>query len=195
MDSKNKHNYFQALNCFQDVRYLNQALTNTFCYHLTKKTVDEQNFCTNYTSFCFVHLFFQQVILWYLLFNFIRRDKINTVAIYKVGELCVKKDIPLETEDGNRELDSEKREIALQANERKEDNQLYASDDFTEKVEKYYNKKLRSHNQTLMQNILYTIFQPVLIAIFCGFILGLITPVKTFFFNPKTEITVILKLI
>lgn len=173
----------------QDVRYLNQSMTNTYCYNMKSLNKVESNYCSSYAINSSVHLFFHQLIIWYVFFNLIRRDKIHTVAIHKVGEnIASTEPKVLMTDDV-----SETNELAnrFQINRRKGDNELYVTNSFSVKAGRYYDKYLNLEKQSFFSNFTYTIIQPVLIAIFSGFILGFIPLIKDWWFNPKSSVTVI----
>lgn len=111
----------------------------------------------------------------------------NTISISKLGEIIYSK-----TDNSKDEAAKETSELAnkFQTNRRKEDNDLYVSESFSLRASNYNEKYLKLQNQTMITTILYTIFQPVLIAIFCGFILGFITTIKSFWFNPNSSVVV-----
>jgi hypothetical protein len=167
---------------------MNQGLVNTFCYNLGSKIQNEVNLCSSYSTYSFIHLFFHLVILWYVTFNLIRIDKLHTIAVCKVGEnMDLKDQVELASEETN-----ENQELALKFKNRrrKKDNDLHVKSSFSIEVGKYYDKYIKYEKQTLFAKVIYTTLQPVLIAIFCGFILGFITIIKSWWFNPDSTVTV-----
>jgi hypothetical protein len=87
---------------------------------------------------------------------------------------------------------NENQELALKFKNRRrqEDNDLHVTSSFVIEAGKYYDKYMKNEKQSLFVKVLYTMLQPVLIAIFCGFILGFITIIKSWWFNPDSTVTV-----
>ena len=73
MDIRYRYTWIVII-CFSDIRRVHYLITNTFCYHLNQKTDDEKSFCNDLLGNNYSHLFFQQVIMWYIGFNMIRSD-------------------------------------------------------------------------------------------------------------------------
>ncbi len=141
------------------------------------------------------------------MFNLIRKDKKNNIAINKVWEdVAIKNIEKLDTQKDNsvrergminkeqndKENQKEKDEIILQfqAHETRRMNELYATESFSDKVNDYYEKKVNLVKKTTLHNLIYTFLQPPIIAIFCGFILGLMPFLQEWWFNKKTAVFV-----
>jgi hypothetical protein len=141
------------------------------------------------------------------MFNLIRKDKKNNIAINKVWEDVAIKNIErqdtqkdnivkeqgtIKKEPSDKENQNEKDEIILQfqAHETRRMNELYATQSFSDKVNYYYEKKMNFVQKTTLHNLIYTFLQPPIIAIFCGFILGLMPFLQEWWFNKKTAVFV-----
>ena len=189
------------MNCFQDIRLLSQSMSNTFCFHLSDQSAEELLFCKDPINNSCINLFFNQLILWYVIFNLIRIDKQYNVAINKVWEeVALKsldkpetKNINIINDVNDNQCDTNRKDsmaAEFHIHENKENNELYASSSFSEKINIYYQKNLNREQKSNLKRLIYTIVQPPIVAIFCGFILGLIPLIKEWWFDTKTSVFV-----
>ena len=176
----------------QDVRLMNEMLSNTFCYILSVQNNDEKIFCKNSTNYSYVHLFFHQIVIWYLIFNIIRRDKLHTSSIKILSENINKIQDNIIIHEANSDYAlKETSELALKfKNNKINDDEIYVSKSFALKAETFNEKYLNLENKSSIVSVLYTILQPVLISIFSGFILGFITPLNLWFYNKTSVMSV-----
>jgi hypothetical protein len=83
MDIRYRFTWIMIL-CFNDIRRVHYLMVNTFCFHLTEKSKAETTFCGSIPQNSFVHLFYQEIIMWYIGYNLIRMDRKYTRKINKV---------------------------------------------------------------------------------------------------------------
>ena len=81
-----------GLLCFCDIRRVHYLISNSFCYHLKDKTPDEKTWCTDILANNYTHLFFQQILLWYVGFNLIRLDRFCYKRVIDAKKVIEKKD-------------------------------------------------------------------------------------------------------
>lgn len=81
-----------GLLCFCDIRRVHYLISNSFCYHLKDKTSDEKTWCTDILANNYTHLFFQQVLLWYVGLNLIRLDRFCYKRVIDAKKVIEKKD-------------------------------------------------------------------------------------------------------
>lgn len=150
-------------------------------------------------------MFFNQLLVWYVIFNLIRKDKQFSVAINKVweevslkrvdklNEAVKLKEIHIQRENyKDKENYNEIRieELALQFKAHENKDGLNASQNFSDQVNDFYQKNLKEE-KTVVHNLIYILLQPPIIAIFCGFILGLIPSLQNWWFNTHSAVFVI----
>ena len=100
MDFRSRYTFI-AIACFPDIKRLSYIMNRSFCHHLQKNYLSksEENFCSHiknpitkvYNDQLFdnsyVHLFFQGLVLWYLIDILIAYEGRKTKVINKLNEL------------------------------------------------------------------------------------------------------------
>ena len=100
MDFRSKYTFI-GLACFPDIKRLNYIMNRSFCYHLEGKYLSkaEEVFCTSTNNKLtkvfndqiyansFINLFFQGLVIWYVMDILIARDGQKTKVINKLNEL------------------------------------------------------------------------------------------------------------
>jgi predicted permease len=91
MDKRYRFSWL-ALLCFCDIRRIHYLITNSFCYHLHDQTLEEKKWCSDILANNYTHLFFQQVIMWYIALNLIRLDRFCYKKVIEAKKVIEKKD-------------------------------------------------------------------------------------------------------
>jgi predicted permease len=181
MDIRYKFTWFSIL-FITDVKLVHKLIIETFCFHLSDKLDKENKFCTNSLAYNYVHMFFQGIFTWYIAYNVIRRDRTYSrqidAIVRTINDEHVDKDNPYIVKLS--EEDRIQIKTAYEANKEK------ISEDFLNKVLPFVSSKVR----TWKYKTTYVMLRPPVIAMFTGFIVGFITPIRAGFFDTKSTVFV-----
>jgi len=78
--------------------------------------------------------------------------------------------------------------IAFENQRKDKEGHIYASPSFSKRINDYYKTKIEKNPQSILGNLVYILLQPCLIAIFCGFVLGFIPSLQSWWFNTTTSV-------
>jgi predicted permease len=194
MDIRYRYTWIVII-CFTDIRRIHYLVTNTFCYHLNQKSPSEKSFCDDLIANNYSHLFFQQVIMWYIGFNMIRRDRICNNKVINAKKAVDNKDesktlikLDVITEKETTELIENKNRLITILTEIEKEEKLNTNN--YKQLSSTYEKLNQKPNIPLWKEVLYVLTRPPLIAIFMGFAVGFITIIKNGIFDKKSVIYV-----
>lgn len=74
-----------AIATISEIKFMNYLLVGSFCYHVDDKSKVETAYCSKLNYFNYSHMFFQNIISWYLFFIAIRKDREHWRTIVEVG--------------------------------------------------------------------------------------------------------------
>lgn len=208
MDIRYRYTWI-AITCFTDIKDVHRMMINSFCYHISGiTTASEEAFCKDLPGNSFVHLFFQGIIIWYAAFNLMRIDKKYTKKLEKMTDFAgldgdkqeavelkvmtvateENKNSARDTEEVRKVIDEYRR-----PGEEKNVNNYHATNSFYKKVKDLQLRKGDEIEKVITprwKEMLYVLLRPPLIAMFTGFIVGFITPIKNWIFDTTTVIYV-----
>lgn len=155
----------------------------TFCYHLTQKSENETSYCSNITYNHCSHLFFQSVIVWYLIYQLMRVDRKNRKII---DFYLIKKTRELTDNPNPTEINQAKTEQELNENKIEKKQEEHINAEAFDSLNKDVPDNLEPVKPK-WKEVLYIVFGPCQITMFAGFIAGFIVDFKIWMFNRQSS--------
>jgi predicted permease len=188
-----------------DVKLIHLMMSKTFCYHIPNQSISENEFCKGILKNNFVHMFFQGLITWYLAFNMIRQDRLNSVIVKAVFDRVKNKkeekiivnihySIQITVSDDNKiKLKEICEKYDILKGIEGDAGKSCVTTKFMEEIKPFY-KFEKQPLSKWYNEMIYVMLRPPLIGMCTGFVVGFITDLQTWLFNTKSAVFVRMKI-